>query len=227
MFGRIYAFGDPPDYEPPPERSVRAIAQQRGVSNAEAALDLMLAGEGKGFLFAPFANYVDGHLDACHEMLAHPHTVPGLGDGGAHVSIISDGSFPTYLLSHWGRDRPHGRFDLGWLVKRQTADTARAVGLHDRGRVVPGLKADLNVINMARLQVQAPVMKNDLPAGGKRLMQGADGYDATIVSGVPVYRHGQATGALPGRLVRGPQARMQVQVQTQVQSHPPAPTQPA
>ena len=205
-FSRVYAFGDPPDYEPPPALAVTAIAQQRGVTPAEAAYDLLLANDGRAFLFSPFANYAHGHLDACGEMLAHPHTLPGLGDGGAHVSVISDGSFPTYLLSHWGRDRSHGRFDLGWLVKRQSADTARAVGLLDRGLVAPGYRADLNVIDMDRLRVRAPVMVADLPAGGQRLLQGADGYDATVVAGVVTYRGGEATGALPGRLVRGPQA---------------------
>jgi N-acyl-D-aspartate/D-glutamate deacylase len=205
-FDRIYDFGDPPDYEPPPERAVTAIAQRRGQSAAETAYDLMLGDEGRAFLFAPFANYADGQLDACHQMLAHPHTVPGLGDGGAHVSIISDGSFPTYLLTHWGRDRAHGRFDIGWLVKRQTSDTARAVGLLDRGRVAPGYRADLNVIDFEHLRIAAPVMAADLPAGGRRLLQRAQGYDVTLVAGVPTYRHGEATGALPGRLVRGPQA---------------------
>jgi len=205
-FSRLYAFGDPPDYEPPPEMAVTAIAQQRGQTPAETAYDMLLADNGRAFLFAPFANYAHGHLDACHDMLAHPHTVPGLGDGGAHVSVISDGSFPTYLLSHWGRDRAHGRFDLGWLVKRQTADTARAVGLLDRGLVAPGYRADLNVIDMDRLQVRAPVMADDLPAGGRRLLQRASGYVATLVAGVPTYRDGEATGALPGQLVRGPQA---------------------
>jgi len=204
-FDRIYAFGNPPNYEPPPELAISAIAQQRGQTPAETAYDMLLDDNGRAFLFAPFANYAHGHLDACHDMLDHPHTVPGLGDGGAHVSVISDGSFPTYLLAHWGRDRARGRFDLGWLVKRQTADTARTVGLLDRGLVAPGYKADLNVIDMARLRVLAPVMANDLPAGGQRLLQGAEGYDATIVSGVPIYRHGEATGALPGQLVRGPQ----------------------
>ena len=206
-FDRIYAFGDPPDYEPPPEASVSAIAAQRGLSPAETAYEMMLADEGRAFLFAPFANYADGNLDACHDMLAHPNTVLGLGDGGAHVSIISDGSFPTYLLTHWGRDRARGRFDIGWLVKRQTADTARTVGLLDRGRVAPGFKADLNVIDLDRLAVAAPVMADDLPAGGRRLLQRAHGYEATIVSGVVVSREGEPTGALPGRLVRGPQAQ--------------------
>ena len=119
--------------------------------------------------------------------------------------MISDGSFPTYLLAHWGRDRARGRLDLGWLVKRQSADTAQAVGLLDRGLLAPGYRADLNVIDMGRLRVRAPVMVADLPAGGQRLLQGADGYDATVVAGCVTYRHGQATGALPGRLVRGAQ----------------------
>lgn len=169
-FGQIYAFGDPPDYEPPPEKSLAAIAGYRGLTPAEAAYDMMLEDGGKRFLFAPFANYAAGNLDACHDMLAHPHTVVGLGDGGAHVSVISDGSFPTTLLAHWGRDRPTGRFDLGWLVRRQTRDTARAVGLLDRGRVAPGLKADLNLIDMDRLGLRSPTMVADLPAGGRRLL---------------------------------------------------------
>lgn len=205
-FSRVYAFGDPPDYEPPPEKAITAIARQRGITPAEAAYEMLLADDGKAFLFAPFANYAHGHLDACGEMLAHPHTLPGLGDGGAHVSVISDGSFPTYLLAHWGRDRDRGRFDLGWLVRRQSADTARAVGLLDRGLVAPGYRADLNVIDMDRLRVRAPVMVADLPAGGQRLLQRAEGYDATIVAGAVTYRNGEATGALPGRLVRGAQA---------------------
>ena len=204
-FDRIFPFGDPPDYEPEASSSLAAQAVSRGVSAAELAYDLLLEDEGRAFLFAPFANYADYNLDACREMLDDPNTVVGLGDGGAHVSIISDGSFPTYLLTHWGRDRPQGRFDLAWLVKRQTSDTARAVGLLDRGVIAPGMKADLNVIDMAKLGLSAPVMSADLPAGGKRLLQRASGYVATVVSGVPVYRDGQATGALPGRLVRGPQ----------------------
>jgi N-acyl-D-aspartate/D-glutamate deacylase len=121
----------PPTHEPPPE----------------------LANNGRAFLLTPFANNAHGHLHACHDMLAHPHTVPGLGDGGAHVSVISDGSFPTTLLARCGRDRPSVRFDLGWLVKRQTADTVRTVGLMDRGVLAPGYRADLNVIDMVSLQV--------------------------------------------------------------------------
>lgn len=205
-FDRIFPLGDPPDYEPPLERSIAATAQREGCSPASKAYDLMLKNEGRAFLFAPFANYADGNLDVCREMIQSPHTVIGLGDGGAHVSIISDGSFPTYLLSHWGRDRVDSRFDLGWLVKRQTADTAAVVGLLDRGRIAPGYKADLNVIDFDRLQVKAPYMVNDLPAGGLRLLQRAVGYVATLVNGVPIYREGEPTGALPGKLIRGPQS---------------------
>jgi N-acyl-D-aspartate/D-glutamate deacylase len=140
-------------------------------------------------------------------MLAHQDTVSGLGDGGAHVGTICDASFPTYALTHWGRDRPRGRFELPWLIKRQTSDTAAAVGLFDRGLVRPGMKADLNVIDFARLRLHRPYIVHDLPARGRRLMQTADGYVATIVSGVVTYREGEPTGALPGTLVRGAKPR--------------------
>ncbi|HEY1961002.1 MAG TPA: amidohydrolase family protein [Rhizomicrobium sp.] len=205
-FERIFPLGDPPDYEPPKERAVAYLAQAEGRSAAEVAYDLLLEDDGRAFLFMPFANYSDYNLDCCAEMIAHADCIMGLGDGGAHVGLISDASYPTYLLAHWGRDRKHGRFGLPYLVKRQTMDTARAVGLDDRGLIAPGMKADLNVIDFDRLQVEAPRMAFDLPAGGKRLLQGATGYVATVVSGKVTYRGGEATGALPGALVRGPQA---------------------
>ncbi|MBI3675825.1 MAG: amidohydrolase family protein [Proteobacteria bacterium] len=205
-FDRIFPLGDPPNYEPPKETALAAIAKREGRPAQDVAYDMLLQDAGKAFLFMPFANYANFNLDVCGEMIAHKDCVMGLGDGGAHVGIISDGSYPTYLLTHWGRDRSHGRFDLGYLVKRQTADTARAVGLLDRGVVAPGMKADINVIDFASLRVEAPKMAFDLPAGGKRLLQGASGYDATIVSGEITYRKGEATTALPGKLVRGPQA---------------------
>ncbi|MBV9991989.1 MAG: amidohydrolase family protein [Alphaproteobacteria bacterium] len=205
-FERIFPLGDPPNYEPPKETSLAAMAARGNREAQDIAYDMLLEDEGRAFLFSPFANYTEFNLDCCRDMIAHPDTVQGLGDGGAHVGIISDASFATYLLTHWGRDRGHGKFDLGYLVKRQTADTARAVGLMDRGVIAPGKKADLNVIDFDRLQVRAPRMAFDLPAGGKRLLQGADGYVATIVSGEIVYQGGKATGALPGKLVRGAQA---------------------
>jgi N-acyl-D-aspartate/D-glutamate deacylase len=206
-FDNMFELGATPDYEPPAEASITARAARLGVNPAELALDMMLADEGRAFLYSPFANYADKNLDVVREMLCDPNTVVGLGDGGAHVSVIADASFPTYLLSHWGRDRPEGRLDVSWLVKRQTSDTARAVGLLDRGVIAPGMKGDLNVIDLDRLGLSAPSMVADLPAGGRRLLQRARGYVATVVSGVPVYRDGEATGALPGKLVRGPQSR--------------------
>ena len=205
-FDRMFPLGDPPNYEPAQESSFGARAAREGRDPREVVYDYLIEGEGKNFIFAPFANYAAFNLDCCSEMMQSPHTLIGLGDGGAHVGLISDGSFPTYLLSHWGRDRASGRLDVSWLVKRQTLDSAKAVGLGDRGVVAVGKKADLNVIDFDRLRVEAPIMKWDLPAGGKRLLQRATGYRATIVSGQVTYRDGEATGALPGRLVRGARA---------------------
>jgi N-acyl-D-aspartate/D-glutamate deacylase len=205
-FDKIFPLGDPPNYEPPKETSLAAMAARGNREAQDIAYDMLLEDDGRAFLFSPFANYTDFNLDCCHDMIAHPDTVQGLGDGGAHVGIISDASFATYLLTHWGRDRAKGKFDLGYLVKRQTADTARAVGLTDRGVIATGKKGDLNIIDFDKLQVQAPKMAFDLPAGGKRLLQGANGYDATIVSGQVAYRNGEATNVLAGKLVRGPQA---------------------
>jgi len=201
-YDRMYPLGAPPDYEPAPETSVLRQAQAGGVDPAELALDLMLEDDGRSFLFVPFSNFADGHLDACGEMMAHPDTVFGLGDGGAHVGIITDASFPTYALTHWARDRRQGRVPLGWMVQQLTSATARAVGLSDRGVVAPGMKADLNVIDFDELRCEVPEMAYDLPAGGKRLLQRAHGYRATVVSGQVTYEDGEPMGPLPGRLVR-------------------------
>jgi N-acyl-D-aspartate/D-glutamate deacylase len=206
-FAKMFPLGDPPDYEPTPDRSIAALARDAAKTPAEVALDLMLERDGRGLLYFPFLNYAEGSLDASFEMMRHPHTVLGLGDGGAHVGMISDGSFPTSMLTHWTRDRTRGpKLALEWVVKAQTADTARAVGLDDRGYLRRGYKADVNVIDYDRLTLHAPEVAYDLPAGGRRLVQRAEGYAATIVSGAVVYRDGEPTGALPGRLVRGPQA---------------------
>ncbi len=202
-FGRLFPLGEVPDYEPAPERSIARMASAQDIDPAALALDLLSENDGRNFLYTPFLNYAEGNLDACGEMLAHPDTVFGLGDGGAHVGLIADASFPTYFLSHWARDRSHGRLPVGRVVERLTSSTARTVGLHDRGVIARGMKADLNVIDFDRLSCEAPVMGYDLPAGGKRLLQGARGYRATIVSGAITYQDGEATGALPGRLVRG------------------------
>ena len=207
QFERLFTLGDPPDYEPSAEKSLAAEAARRGVAPQELAYDRLLERDGHALLYRPFLNYSGGSLDAVREMLLHEHTVPGLGDAGAHCGLICDGSFPTYLLAHWGRARTRGeRIPVERLVKGQTADTAALVGLHDRGRIAPGLRADLNLIDFERLGVRPPEIVHDLPAGGKRLVQRAAGYVATICAGVVTFEDGESTGALPGRLVRGPQA---------------------
>lgn len=203
---KIFPLGDPPDYEPPPERSAAAMAAARGMTPEALCYDLMLERDGHAILNRPLLNYANGDLEAIREMMIHPRTLMGLGDGGAHVGYICDASCMTHMLVHWARDRDRGpRLPVEQAVKRISRDNARAMGLADRGVIAPGYKADINVIDFARLQLHAPRMHYDLPAGGKRLVQTADGYVATVLSGAVTYREGEATGALPGRLVRGPQ----------------------
>jgi N-acyl-D-aspartate/D-glutamate deacylase len=200
---KVWLLTDPPNYEPDPADSMYARAQQQGRDVWDYLYDQLLANDGKNILFMPFANYADNNLDCCREMILHQNTVMGLGDGGAHVGTICDASFITTLFTHWGRDRSRGeRIDLPTLVKRQTHDTARAVDLHDRGTLEPGMKADINVIDFDNLRVRVPEIVHDLPLGGARLQQKADGYLATVVSGQVTYENGEATDALPGRLVR-------------------------
>jgi N-acyl-D-aspartate/D-glutamate deacylase len=193
-FGSAFALGDPPRYDQSP-----ADALDLG-----AAYDALLADEGRGAIYVPVMNFVGGDLDATREMLVHPLTVPGLGDAGAHCTMICDGSFPTYMLQYWTRDAgPGERLPVEWAVQQQCADTAALVGLGDRGTLTPGKRADLNLIDYDALAIAAPEMLHDLPAGGKRLVQRASGYRATLVAGEVVMRDGEATDARPGRLVRG------------------------
>ena len=203
---RIFPLGDPADYEPSANRSIGAEARRLGVEPAALAYDRLLENDGRTILYRPLSNYADGTLETVREMMAHPNTLIGLGDGGAHVSILCDASAMTYGLTHWTRDRASGRFPVEWMIRRLTRDNARALGLHDRGVIAPGLKADLNVIDHGHLTLHAPHVVYDLPAGGRRLMQRADGYVATVLSGEIVSRDGAPTGRLPGRLVRGAQA---------------------
>jgi len=205
-FARMSVVQDLPDYEPDADSSIAAMAARAGRDPLELAYDLLLEDNGRALLYVPLLNYSDGNLDAAGEMLEHPNTIVGLGDGGAHVGTICDASFPTTLLTLWGRDRGHGRLDLPFLVHRQTQATAQAVGLLDRGVLAPGYRADLNVIDFDRLTARKPEMRYDLPAGGRRFVQPADGYVATLVAGTVTYERGEAQGPLPGRLVRGPQA---------------------
>ena len=201
----LYPMGDPPNYEPPAETRLGARAAREGRSAAELALDALLEREGRGLLMMPSSNYVDGNLEMVRRMIADPNTLIALGDGGAHYSLICDSSFPTFVLTHWVRDRAEGRLPLAWAVRQLSHEPARAVGLEDRGLLRPGYKADINVIDPATLELPAPSIVYDLPAGGRRLVQRARGYDLTMVSGTVTYRAGEATGALPGRLVRGAQ----------------------
>jgi N-acyl-D-aspartate/D-glutamate deacylase len=203
-WGRMHLMSDVPDYEPTRETTVAAQAAARGVAPEALALDHMLGGGGRGMLYVPFLNYCEGSLDPAHAMLTHADTVPGLSDGGAHVGMICDGSFPTTLLTHWTRDRTRGpKLSLEEVIRMQTRDTAAVVGLADRGLIAPGYRADLNVIDHAHLTLHAPSVAYDLPTGGRRLVQRASGYQATIVAGEVTYREGEATGALPGRVLRG------------------------
>lgn len=209
-YDKMYLLGDPPDYEQPPENALGAQARRQGRQPEELAYDAMLSDEGRGMLYVPFLNYADGNLDAVREMLSDPHSVPGLSDGGAHCGIICDASFPTYLLTHWTRDRTRGeKLSIPFVVAAQSRKTALSVGLYDRGVIAPGYKADVNVIDYDRLHLHPPKVHYDLPVGGRRLLQQVDGYDATIVSGVVTQRNGTATGARPGRLVRGAQGSLQ------------------
>ena len=204
-FDRMFQLGDPPNYEPDPSTSIAARAAAAGRSPADLAYDLLVDRDGNDFLYYPLFNWINGSLDAVGEMLRDENLLPGLGDGGAHVGTICDGSFATTLLTHWARDRVAG-LPVEWVVQRQCRDTAAAVGLHDRGVVAPGYRADIIVVDFESLRLRPPEMAFDLPAGGKRLLQRADGYLHTLVRGIETYANGEPTGALPGTLVRGPQS---------------------
>lgn len=209
LFPQMFPLGERPDYEPPADSSVAALAQARGVPAADLAYDMLLEEEGTRILYLPITNFADGTLSVVREMMASDATIIALGDGGAHYGLICDASYSTFALTHWARDRKEGRFELPWIVRELTRKPALAVGLSDRGLIRPGMKADLNVVDFDRLALRRPEVRADLPGGGRRMVQRATGYDATILSGRITYRGGEATGELPGRLVRGAGASTQ------------------
>lgn len=202
-YGNAFELGDPPNYEPGPEMTLAARAARQEVSAAELAYDILLKNEGNAILMNPVSNFAEGNLDAARRMLVDDNSLVGLGDGGAHYGMICDSSFPTSLLTYWTRDRDSDKVPLEWAVNRLSRNNALAVNLPDRGLLAEGLKADINIIDYEGLRLHAPRPVFDLPAGGRRLTQAADGYVATLVNGAVTYRNGVPTGALPGRLVRG------------------------
>ncbi|MHA6289570.1 N-acyl-D-amino-acid deacylase family protein [Maricaulis sp. CAU 1757] len=205
---KFFQLGDPPDYEQPPERSLAARARARGVPLMEMVYDTMLERDGHELIYLPLYNYTELNYDNVLTMLRHPQALYGLSDGGAHVGTVCDASMPTYMLTHWTRDRQRGeRLDLPTVVNMLTGRQADYMGMRDRGYLREGLRADINIIDMDRLQSEPPHMQRDLPAGGQRLLQGARGYVATLVKGEVVMREGQLTGARPGRLYRGGSAQ--------------------
>jgi N-acyl-D-aspartate/D-glutamate deacylase len=202
-YDRMYPLSDPPDYEPTPSDSVAGRAAALGTQSDELLYDLLTDGAGDQLLYIPLMNYARGDLDDVHEMLTSPHAMFGLSDAGAHCNSICDGTFPTSAITHWTRDRTRGeRLPLEAVVHQQTQRTARHIGWTDRGVVAPGYLADLNVIDIERLSLHTPHLVADLPAGGTRLMQTADGYVATIKRGEVIVANGTLTGARPGRLQR-------------------------
>jgi N-acyl-D-aspartate/D-glutamate deacylase len=206
-FDTMFPLGDPPDYEPGPEKRISAIAKREGRDPRDVIYDVMMERGGTGLIYLPLIGYANGDFEALREMMLHPRAVFGLSDGGAHCGLICDASTPTFLLTHWVRDRARGeRLPLERVVESQTRRTAELYCLRDRGVLAPGMKADVNVIDLGALHIHAPEMAYDLPAGGRRLVQKIDGYRYTVQSGQVTYEDGEATGALPGRLLRGPQA---------------------
>lgn len=202
----MFPLDEPANYEPQPEESILARARARGVSPLAEAYDRLLDDDGHAMMLVALANFENNSLDTVGELIRRDDVVLGLGDGGAHYGMICDASYPTFVLAHWARDRPSGRFSVAEAVCQLTSIPAKVAGLADRGRIAVGYKADLNVIDHAGLVLHKPVIVNDLPAGGRRLDQRAEGYVATVVSGEVIAENGVPTAARPGRLIRGRQA---------------------
>ena len=204
MWDKLYPMTDPPNYEPTADQSVAALSEAANQTALEFAYDFLSQGDGQNVLFAPLFNYANGNLDATREMMLHPRVAMGLSDGGAHCGVICDASMPTFMLTHWTRDRSRGEtLPLEWTVKRMTSDTAELYGLGDRGTLEVGKKGDVNIIDYEALQLEPPQAVHDLPTDAMRLIQKSRGYVATIVNGEVISRNGEETGARPGQLIRG------------------------
>tara|TARA_X000000368_G_scaffold258435_1_gene204272 strand:- start:1831 stop:3531 length:1701 start_codon:yes stop_codon:yes gene_type:complete len=202
-YSKMFKLGEPANYEPDPEMSFESLANSSNMTAQEIAYDAMLEKDGRALIYHPLFNYQTGDLSLVEKMLKHPYTISGLGDAGAHCGAISDASFPTTLVQHWSRDRSRGtKLPLETVIKMQTSETANLLGIKDRGVLEIGYKADINIIDYEGLTLHEPEIINDLPAGGRRLVQKASGYDYTIVSGEVAFIKGEATGALNGRLIR-------------------------
>jgi len=201
--GLLHPLQDPVDYEPDPANNFAALAASTGQNIHDFMYDYLLQNGGQSFAILLGASYVDGNHDVIAEMLQHPSTITGLSDAGAHVNLIFDGVAPTYQLMHWARDRTRGaRLPIELIVHKQTLNNANLYGFHDRGHIKPGKRADLNLIDHSNLRLGTMEVRNDLPAGGNRILQGASGYLGTWVNGIQTRQNDQDTGARPGRLLR-------------------------
>ena len=202
-YEKMFKLGEPANYEPDPKDSFQSLSETSNRTAQEIAYDAMLEKEGRALIYHPLFNYQPGDLSLVEKMLKHPYTISGLGDAGAHCGAISDASFPTTLVQHWSRDRDRGeKLPLKTVIKMQTSETASLLGINDRGILEEGYKADINIIDYEKLTLHEPEIINDLPAGGRRLVQKASGYDYTIVSGAVAFIKGEATGVLNGKLIR-------------------------
>lgn len=203
LMGQVFPLGENPDYEPDAEASIAGIAKAKGMDAMEVMFDLLVANEGKELFYQPLGGYQNYSLDTQKKLLEHPNVLFGLSDGGAHCGVIADAGMPTFIMTHWGRDRTKGdKLELEFIVKSLTSNTANAFGMFDRGQIREGMIADINIINFDTLRLHRPEALFDLPAQGRRLVQKAEGYEVTIKSGEIIFQSGEHTGALPGKLVR-------------------------
>jgi N-acyl-D-aspartate/D-glutamate deacylase len=208
LMSKVFPLGENPNYEPGPEDSIAGIAQARGMDAMEVMYDLLVANDGKELFYQPLGGYQGYTLDWQKMLLEHPNVLFGLSDGGAHCGVIADAGMPTFIMTHWGRDRTRGeKMELEFIVKSLTSETAKAFGMYDRGLIAEGMIADINVIDFDALRLYRPEAIFDLPTGGRRLVQRADGYELTIKAGEVIFQNGEHTGALPGKLVRRSDAR--------------------